>query len=247
MHDHAAPHDHDHGPNDPQQQAAAREHLKARAANAWVDAICRDDVEQVRKFLGEQPGRGNQFVTQPVPWGQEMWMPLHFAADAGAGRVVALLLDRGIQPQCRTRFDTPMHARQTPLHLSAKQGQPTIIQALIDHDAEVDVLDARSDRPLHVAARHGHADAVQALVAAGASLDPRNGNGRTPLHEAIRSSEGVSDDAANAAALALIEAGADVNADCPKEPEAWSPLMRCEAMGQQRAVVAQALRQRGAT
>ncbi len=218
-----------------------------READAWVAALCKDEVAAVRGMLEEKPGRANQFVTQPVAWGQEMWMPLHFAADAGAAQVVAWLLDLRVRPDCRTRFDTPHHARQTPLHLAARRGYVPVIAALLDADADLEVLDARADRPLHLAARHGHAEAVNALVNAGAALDPRNAAGRTPLHEAIRSEEGVSDAAANAAALVLIDAGVDVNADCPNEPDAWSPLMRCEKLGERRSEVAETIRRHGGT
>ena len=235
-------------PDDP----AVYEHLRARSAAGWVDALCTGGLQVVRAALADRPGRANQFLTQPRPWGEEMWMPMHFAADAGQLAVVVLLSEQGVSRMCRTRFATPMHARATPLHLASAGGHEKIVALLLapgtptksnpGTNTDPDVLDARQDRPLHLAARFGHASVVAQLLAAGAEPDPRNANGRTPLHEAIRSADAVDDAAANAAALALIRGRADVSADCPKEPLCRTPLLRCESLGKKRAAVTDALR-----
>lgn len=244
MHDdHDHHHDHEHDES-PAVQAEAREHLRARSAEAWAAALMEGDLEAVRGFLDDRPGRANQFLSQDRPWGLEMWMPLHFVASGGSpghAAVVSELLGRGIRPECRTRFATPMHARRTPLHFAAEAGHLAVIELLLAAGADADVLDARNDRPVHLAARHGHAAAVRRLVEAGADLEARNANARTALHEAIRSADGVSDADANAAALVLLELGADPSADCPKEPALRTPALRCTAMGARRGAVLAAL------
>ncbi len=245
MQDEASPNPPDSNDHEDEQRAV-RDHLRARSASDWVRALLDDDTDAVVEALADRPGRANQFVTQPRPWGEEMWMPLHFAAQAGALGVAALLSEQGVSPMCRTRFATPMHARATPLHLAAEFGHDAFVAWLLEAEAEVDVLDARQERPLHLAARFGHAGIVRRLIGAGSALDPRNGNGRTPLHEGIRSADGVADDDANAASLALIEAGADINAACPKESDATTPLRRCRALGGRRTAVTDTLTERNA-
>ena len=207
----------------------------------WVAALEADDADTVRAALAAQPARVNRFINQPTDAGDQMWMPMHFAAAAGADAVVAVLLEHGVSPQCRTRFAVPTQARATPLHLATQHGHRAVVERLIKAGAEVDVLDARLDRPLHLAARHGQAGLIEMLARHGAALDPRNTNDRTPLHEAIRSTEGVTDEDANDTAIALIDAGADREAVCAKEPEAATPAMRCRALAGPRLTVLQAL------
>lgn len=245
MHDdHEHHHDHAHEEG-PEMQARAKAHLRAESAERWAQAVIDGDADAVAAMLDQRPGRANQFLSQERPWGLEMWMPLHFAAAGttpGHLAVVETLLARGVRPECRTRFATPLHARRTPLHFAAQAGHLAIAERLLDAGADADVLDARSDRPLHLAARHGHAAVVTRLLDAGADPDARNGNARNPLHEAIRSDESVDDDHANAAALALLDAGADPNAECPKEPGARTPTMRSEALAPRRDTVLAKLR-----
>ncbi|MEM1446233.1 MAG: ankyrin repeat domain-containing protein [Planctomycetota bacterium] len=246
MHDdHEHHHHHDHAEEEgPEMQARAKAHLQAESADAWAKALIAGDAEAVSAMLEDRPRRANQFLSQDRPWGLEMWMPLHFAAQGGHDAVVRLLLERGIRPECRTRFATPMHARRTPLHFAAEAGDLGVMTALLDAGADADVLDARSDRPVHLAARRGHADAVRLLVECGADPEAKNGNARTPLHEAIRSDDGVADGDANAAALTLLELGANPEAECPKEALFRTPVLRCEAMGARRDAVLAELRRR---
>ncbi|MEM7576963.1 MAG: ankyrin repeat domain-containing protein [Planctomycetota bacterium] len=245
MHDDDHHHDHDHAEEEgPAMQARAKAHLQAESAEAWANTLMGGDAAAVSALLEARPGRANQFLSQDRPWGLEMWMPLHFAAQGGHDAVVKLLLDRGIRPECRTRFATPMHARRTPLHFAAAGGHTAVMAMLLDAGADADVLDARSDRPLHLAARGGHAAAARLLVERGSDLEAKNGNARTALHEAIRSDDGVADDNANAAALALLELGADATAECPKEALFRTPVLRCEAMGERRDAVLAELRLR---
>lgn len=170
-------------------------------------------------------------------------MPMHFAATAGHVAAIDALLARGVHPDCRTRFLTPMHARQTPLHLAAAAGHGEAVRRLLEAAAEVEVRDALGRSPLWLAARHRHAGVVVQLVRRGADPDAKDAQGRTPLHAALllhqSSSEpdpGRSDhpDAPPfdpAAALAVLDAGADPAAVCPKDPDGYTPLHRCVLLG----------------
>ncbi len=212
----------------------------------FLDAVRTGNRSVAAHALDDHPQWLNRFSYEPKAHGPEMWLPLHHAALLGKVEVVRLLLERGASPDCRTRFNTPTHGRATPLHLAAAAGQLASVEALVAADAELDVLDAALCSPLHLAARLGHPDIVSRLTKAGCSLELRNSNDRTALHDAIRSSEAVDDKAANACAIFLIDAHADVNATCPKEPVAYTPLHRCVSTGEPRRPVMQRLLEEGA-
>lgn len=198
------------------------------------------DLTTLRQRLDREPRLANTFLGWTRPWGDEQWMPLHIAAEAGREDVVALLLEQGVSPDCRTRFVTPTQARQTPLHLAAAHGHTAVVTRLLEASAEVDVRDAQQRSPLWLAARYGHAEAAHGLLRRGAKIDIADQQGRTPLHAALLDLAGLE------AASVLIEAGADVNATCPKEPDGYTPLHRCVGLGESALPILRALRQAGA-
>ena len=199
-------------------------------------------------------------------WGTEQWMPLHVAADAGALQVVDWLLGQGVRPDCRTRFVTPLHARQTPLHLAAAAGHTAVVDRLLAAAAEVELHDAQRRSPLWLAVRHGHLAAAARLLARGADPQSRDAQGRPPLHAALLPPLSEAASAATtpadaevspgaerpasawspAPALLLLEHGADPHATCPKDPAGYTALHRCVALGPAARPVARALRAAGA-
>ncbi|MEM7682690.1 MAG: ankyrin repeat domain-containing protein [Planctomycetota bacterium] len=268
------------------------------SAGGWVADLRADRVDAVSAELDRKPRRLNAFLTEPRAHGREMWLPLHHAADAGALGCCGLLVDRGASPDCRTRFNTPWHARATPLHLACSAGHTPVVRRLVERGASVEVRDALGRSPLHQAACAGCAGSVDVLVNAGAMLDATDDAGRTALHLAIAgsseldagvaeasfdrggadassgdaeassggggtSSRGASGGASGGGgsdaayrvptdasyagcALRLIEAGADLDARCPKEPAGFTPLHRCVSAGPSMLAVAQTLLARGA-
>lgn len=211
----------------------------------FIRTLEHGPLHELADLLTAEPRRMNTFLSQPASHGPEQWMPMHYAARAGHLAGVETLLERGVHPDCRTRFTTPMHARQTPLHLAAAEGHADVIQRLLEAGAEVEVRDAQQRSPLWLAARHRHAAVVTLLARRGAALDPRDTQQRTPLHAAllpnkprVEQSEAPDSLLLNTpppfdagAAVALIEAGADPNATCPKEPGGFTPLHRCVTLG----------------
>lgn len=198
------------------------------------------DLTTLRQRLEREPRLANTFLGWTRPWGDEQWMPLHIAAEAGREDVVALLLEQGVSPDCRTRFVTPTQARQTPLHLAAARGDSGVVRRLLEASAEVEVRDAQQRSPLWLAARHGHAEAAWVLLRRGAQVDAPDQQGRTPLHAALLEAGGLP------TAEVLIDASAQVNAVCPKEPEGYTPLHRCVTLGSAAVGVARKLLQAGA-
>ena len=155
-------------------------------ATPLSSAIERDDHAAVRALLDEQPRRASTYLRRASSIGDQQWMPLHVAAAAGAEAVVKLLLEAGVHPDCRTRFQTPLHARQTPLHLAAEAGHVGVVRQLLAAGGETQVFDAQRRSPLWLAAAHGHAAVIEPLFDHGSDLEARDQQGRTPLHAAIR-------------------------------------------------------------
>ena len=158
-------------------------------------------------------------------WGRSA---LHSAVIMGghdaeaAVRLVAGLLQAGADPDGRA------DGGHTPLHYAARLKSQALITTLLAAFPDVNARDEDARAPLHVAAESAEdAAAVEALLQAGAEVDARDSNGETPLHLAVGASVrwadgillwifrrpgGTGGPQANPAVLALLRAGADVNA-----------------------------------
>ena len=167
--------------------------------SAWKAAIRAENIEVVRAHLDADPEATGGYLPVERDWGEELWLPLHLAAEvggAGGRAAVELLLERGAKPDSRTRFRTPMHARQTALHLAAARADAAMCETLLDAGADIDALDARLDSPMHhlllgaaagesAAAFDAVTTAYQALLERGAELGLRNAEGRPPWHSFV--------------------------------------------------------------
>ncbi|KAL8746481.1 MAG: hypothetical protein Q9184_007742 [Pyrenodesmia sp. 2 TL-2023] len=114
---------------------------------------------------------------------------------------------------------------KAPLHLAAMQGNPDIVQLLIDHGADINIATSlRGDiqerkfngqrTPLHWACDRGHESCVRLLVKHGADVNANNYTNRTPLQEALmRGNVSIS--------KFLLENGASVKSH---DDEGWTPL-----------------------
>ena len=106
-------------------------------------------------------------------------------------------------------------AGSTPLHFAAHRGFLEIVQALLDHGADVSALEELSSTtPLHWAAEGGHPEVVRLLLARGAGLEVRDAwFGLTPLGWATAVSRvKMFQEDRPAAARLLREAGARTDA-----------------------------------
>lgn len=179
----------------------------------------------------------------PIPvardWGEEMWLGLHRAAEAGSVELVTQLLEAGASVDARTRFRTPMHGRETALIIAGRCGHEGVAGLLLEAGADAGLLDATHRGALIHAAAGGHTGVVGLLLAGGAGVDAVDDQQRTPLHWAIAGGHAE-------AALALIEAGADVDHRCPKEPGGYTPLHRCASAGESMKAVMDRLIDAGA-
>lgn len=213
--------------------------MRENQAYAMDQAIERGDEAALKALLDQEPRLTGTTIPVTQTWGDESWLGLHRASARGAIGLVRTLLDAGASIDARTRFRTPLHGRATPLILASQRGHADVAALLLDRHAAVDLLDANHRSALSHAAASGHAEIVDRLLGFGAAVDPVDDQGRTPLHWAVaRGAESV--------ALALIEAGADANHLCPKEPAGYTPLHRCATIGESMNAVADRLHRAGA-
>lgn len=99
--------------------------------------------------------------------------PLHWAAEQGKADIVALLLDRGADPQARNL------AGSTALHIAAKLGREEVVRLLLERKLDPEAANLAGFTPLMFAARNGDASVVRLLIAAGAPLDAKDRRGKT--------------------------------------------------------------------
>ena len=149
-----------------------------------------------------------------VEW--RSFTPLHAAVNANSQAATALLLDRGMDVDVRTRKDEPpagtrpgklssfqtmawagwhiggkSELGQTPLHRAAYRGYGALVELLLDRHADVNALDGRHQTPLHLAVAGGATTAAAILRARGADDSLRDDEGRIP---AERSGDHAADD-----------------------------------------------------
>ncbi|TMG25669.1 MAG: ankyrin repeat domain-containing protein [Chloroflexi bacterium] len=173
-----------------------------RQVTAAIDAIKRDDAEQMRALLRDDPSLavaraadGLSVLTTAAYHSRKTIVELLLAtgplldifeaSTVGRADRVGELLDEGVSPA------TVSPDGFTPLHLAAFFGHPETVRLLLDRGAEVDPVsdnDLRV-RPLNSAAAGGHGKVVGLLLQHGAAVDGPEGAGFTPLHVAAENGD----------------------------------------------------------
>jgi len=87
------------------------------------------------------------------------------------------MIESGIDPN-----DRYSAYGKTLLHTSIYYNKIDCVKYLIEHGANVDIVDNDDHTPLCDAARYGHYDIVRYLLFNGASIDKSDNHGYTPLH-----------------------------------------------------------------
>lgn len=198
--------------------------VELSAFNAIVEA---GDTRAVAAALDAQGELIHRPTTRDTPLGEHQWLPLHRAAHAGDPAMVRLLLDRGANPDARTRFHDPALARATALHLAAAGAHAQVVKLLLGRGAFADPLDAQNLTPLHLAVEAAAPAAASLLIAAGANVNhpcPDDHGAFTPLHRCVRRG-------AHCLPIAqeLIQSGADLHAFDPDRGQ--TPLQWAQQAG----------------
>ena len=158
--------------------------------------------------------------------------PLHDAVDKGDVAQVKRLISKGADVNAE---DT---VGMTPLMQASRQGNTSIVSVLLDAGADVNALRfvGFNDPALIYAVRGGHDEIVRLLIQAGADLHVKGGMGHPALIWALIAWPRQATH--TAIALALIDAGSDVNGG----EENRTPLWYAVAAGEfdvARALIAQ--------
>jgi len=143
---------------------------KAAPADTLVKAVKFDDVDKVRKLIG-QGLDPNMVDSEGTPL-------LVLAAREKSHKVAALLTDNP-----RVDLEKLDQAGENAMMLAALNGDTALVQHLIDKDAEVN---KKGWTPLHYAASAGKNDIVSLLLDHSAYIDAGSPNGTTPLMMAAR-------------------------------------------------------------
>ncbi len=93
---------------------------------------------------------------------------------------------------------------ENALFIAAELGHETVVRALIEFGADVNMARDNGVTPLYIAAQNGHETVERALIELGADVNMARDNGVTPLCMAAQNGH-------ETVVRALIEAGADVN------------------------------------
>ena len=209
--------------------------MSGSGQNGLASLLRDGEVAAVEARLRADPRLARAFLPVERAWGEEQWMPLHVAAEAGRAGVVRVLLELGVKPDSVTRHTTPLHARQTALHLAATDGHANVLDDLLGAGATVEVRDALGRSPLWLAARELYEVCADLLLRHDANPNAADRQGRSALHAALLPGDGAESAEGVTRRLAvvdtLLDGGADPNATCPKEPGGFTPLHRGVTLG----------------
>lgn len=123
--------------------------------------------------MGDEAGRPGSTEAEQ----KNGFSELHLAAMRGDVAAVGKLLDSGVGANPRQA-----EFRGTPLQYAAAAGHVKVVERLLEHEAEVDAVDANGRTPLIWAAMKGQAEAARLLLDANANIGAANDGGWTPLH-----------------------------------------------------------------
>ena len=168
---------------------------------AFLKAVEDGSLDKIRELLGEI--HDEQFAELK---GNEGMTPLHIVSyyyydenpevqPEVQKKVIEVLLekakklypdvDRELSGEFKEFVNATDDYDRTPLHLASEDGNPEVVELLLENGADVNAKDDFGT-PLHDASRNGRTEVVELLLERGAEVEAKNKDGRTPLHDASR-------------------------------------------------------------
>ncbi|MCA9970084.1 MAG: ankyrin repeat domain-containing protein, partial [Anaerolineales bacterium] len=138
------------------------------------DAAAVGDLARVQELVGAWPGYANQMA-------RDGFSPLQLACFFNQEAVALWLIAHGADV-CAVAQNAQ---RIQPLHAVATNGNLAIVQALLDHGADVNAAQAQDFTALHTAADNGDAPLAELLLAHGANPAAPDADGRSPRDHAL--------------------------------------------------------------
>ncbi|CAG2218603.1 unnamed protein product [Mytilus edulis] len=109
--------------------------------------------------------------------------PFFYACERNEILVVKYLVDlKGDLVKVNETYMTKEH--KSVLHIACLNGSTQIVQILIDHQSDVDILDKNGLIPLHLTCMNGQVDSASLLLIARANVNALDRLQRTPLYYA---------------------------------------------------------------
>ena len=161
-------------------QSEARAAILARGPKidnitAFFDAAARNDTEELKKLLEAKPYLNFMRLASGVT-------PLHIAAQWGASDAIDYLLKKGADINARdAQAATPLLRVLSPESGPDAEKVPTIVNYLVQKDADLAVLDEDDEGVLHMAVRRGSKELVSLLLNKGVQPNARNQSSQSPL------------------------------------------------------------------
>ena len=144
-----------------------------------LEALKRDNVEVLVVHFNNKSSREiNKVLTEGYP-GNTL---LHESIAHKANNCTNFILNSD-----NVEMDKRNKDGNTPLHISALQGNPSLTFRLIKLGSTTDVTNNVGDTVLHSAVRSSSTPTVTVVLSQGASVMTKNSLGETPLHSAIMS------------------------------------------------------------
>ncbi|MDF3047035.1 MAG: uncharacterized protein K0R73_153 [Candidatus Midichloriaceae bacterium] len=172
-------------------------YLKKHSEKPMHTAIYNNDLEEVKKLLGEGVDINDQndmAICHAAFWGRlpiiEFLIanganvndkningntPLHAAAFMKHLDIVNLLIEKSVNISAKNNMGI------TSLSFAAQAGDIDIIKVLLKNDADVNTQDNLGNAPLHISVFMGHKDVVEFLLEHGADANIKNNSGNTPV------------------------------------------------------------------
>ena len=141
----------------------------AGATLTMHDAAAVGDLERAQELVGIWNGYVNRVA-------HDGFTPLQLACFFNREAVALWLIEQGADIHAVAQNAQHIQA----LHAVATNGNLAIVQALLDHGADVNARQARDFTPLHTAADNGDAALVKLLLAHGAEKTAVDEDGRSP-------------------------------------------------------------------
>jgi len=107
--------------------------------------------------------------------------PLIAAANAGHLDICKYLFRKSAEVSAEVNDGT----RRTALHAAAQMGFSSVVQLLLEKNADPKAVDLTLTHPLHLAVRYGNAGAAELLMKAKANPNQSDDQGHVPINDAV--------------------------------------------------------------
>ncbi|KAH9491922.1 hypothetical protein Btru_026760 [Bulinus truncatus] len=121
-------------------------------------------VEVTKSLAKKDKGFIQAMFTTPV--GE--WTPMHACTLRGARKLMKIALKAGVDPNLEMGIPDGLPGRCSPLHLAAYRGDVSIIQLLVQYEADLEKRDSKNYTPLHYAVLKRNTLAARKLLKFGA-------------------------------------------------------------------------------